>query len=60
MMTKSAFFASKGDRGQGHDSSLGKSQELPLPELPGTPVSYPLGTTLHQLPENLGGCSGAM
>ena len=46
--------------GEGHDGSLGKSQHLPLPELPGTPISYPWGTTLHQLPKNLGGHSAAL
>ena len=41
--------------GQQHDGSLGKFQHLPLPKLPGTPISYPGGTTLHQSPKNLGG-----
>ena len=44
--------------GEGHDASMGKSQYLPLPELPGTLVSYLWGTTFHQQPKNLGGCSG--
>ena len=33
---------------------MGKPQHLPLPELPGTPVSYLWGTTFHQQPKNLG------
>ena len=41
--------------GQQHDGSLGKSQHLLPPELLGTPVSYLWGTTLHELPINLGG-----
>ena len=40
--------------GEGHDVSMGKSQYLPPPELPGTPMSYLWGTTFHQQPKNLG------
>ena len=40
--------------GEGYDVSMGKSQHLPPPELPGTPMSYLWGTTFHQQPKNLG------
>ena len=40
--------------GEGYDASMGKSQYLPLPELPRTSVSYLWGTTFHQQPKNLG------
>ena len=33
---------------------MGESQHLPLPELPGTPVSFIWGTTFHKKPKNLG------
>ena len=33
---------------------MGESQHLPLPELPGTPVSFLWGTTFHEQPKNLG------
>ena len=33
---------------------MGKSQHLPPPELPGTPVSFLWGTTFHQQSKNLG------
>ena len=39
---------------EGYDVSMGKSQHLPLPELPGTSVSFLWGTTFHQQPKNLG------
>ena len=44
--------------GERYDVSLGKSQHLPLPELPETPMSYLWGATFHQQPENLVECSG--
>ena len=34
---------------------MGESQHLPLPELPGTHMSFLWGTTFHQQPKNLGG-----
>ena len=34
---------------------MGKSQHLPLPELPRTPTPFLWGTTFHQQPQNLGG-----
>ena len=40
--------------GQGHDASIGKSQYLLPPELPGTPVSYLWETSFYQQPKNLG------
>ena len=43
-----------GEVGDGYDVSLGKSQHLPLAELPGTPMSYLWGATFHQQPKNLG------
>ena len=46
--------------GEGHDASMGKSQHLTPPELPGTPMSYLWGTSFHQQPKNLGGCSGTL
>ena len=46
--------------GEGHDVSMGKSQHLPLPELPGTPVSFLWGTTFHQWLNIWGGCSGTL
>ena len=33
---------------------MGKPQHLPLPELPGTSMSFLWGTTFHQQPKNLG------
>ena len=44
--------------GEGYDVSMGKSQHLPLPELPGNPMSFLWGTTFHQQPKNLGGHPG--
>ena len=37
--------------GEGYDVTMGKYQHLPLPELPGTPMSYLWGTTFHQQPK---------
>ena len=48
MMTEYAFFCWKGrEVGEGYDVSMGESQHLPPPELPGTPMSFLWGTTLH-------------
>ena len=55
MMTEYTFFAERQRGGEGYDVSMGQSQHLPLPELPGTPESFLWGTTLHQQPKNLGG-----
>ena len=40
--------------GKGYGIFMGEPQHLPPPELPGTPLSFPLGTTLHQQPKILG------
>ena len=48
-MTEYAFFCQKGrEVGEGYDVFMVESQHLPLPELPGTPMSFLWGTTLHQ------------
>ena len=41
--------------GEGCDVTMGKSQHLPPPDLPGTPVSFLWRTTFHQQPKDLGG-----
>ena len=48
-------FCQKGrEVGEGYDVFMGESQHLPLPELPGTPMSFLWGSTFHQQPKNLG------
>ena len=55
-MTEYAFFAGKAERwGKDMMSAMGKSQHLPTPELPGTPVSFLWGPTFHQQPKDLEG-----
>ena len=55
------IFCWKGrELGEGYDVSMGKSQHLPPPELPGTPVSFLWGTTFHQQSKNLEGHLGTL